>query len=188
MGNSNGANGGNRPPTLDRLKKKEASTAKVLITMSASVAEDLEDAENDLAMIQMRKMQGEEGPEFAAETKAAEEKVRIAKDAAKEDAVEFVFRSVGRKAYDNIVTQNPPTDENRKEVEAQGGDPKTIQWNPYTFPQALVAASMIHPHMSEEEVVELWDSPEWGGNELQQLFYAALAVQQKNRVVQLGNA
>lgn len=176
----------NRPKAMDRLKKKEASRTKVLITMSSDIAEELEEAEAQLSMLQLQEMSGLE----AVSDKVTEARARVdqARAAAREDGVEFVFRSIGRKAYDKIVTDHPPTDSNRKEAEAQGGDPKALQWNPYTFPQALVAAAIVHPKLSAEEIEEMWDSDDWSGRELEQLVFAAMAAQQKNRVVQMGNA
>lgn len=178
----------NRPPVNDRLKKKQASTVKVRITMSDDIATALNEAENNYAMAQMQVMGGEGDLALQAKAEQAEAALQTARQAAEEDAIEFVFRSIGRKAYDKLVTDNQPTKQDEADVVAQGGDPKDLQWSPQSFPTALMAASIVHPQLSEEEVVEMWEGDNWSGNELQTLFFAALAAQQKSRVVQLGNA
>lgn len=180
----------NRPQVKDRQRKKQASRAKVKIIMTDDVAQALEKAQQDFALIQMQEMQGmgEDDPGFKAKAEGARAALRAAEEEAEKDAVEYVFKNVGRKAFDKLITDHPPTDENREDAKAQGGNPDDLNWNPNTFPVALVAAAIIHPQMDEAEVQEMWDDPEWGGGELQQLFWTALAAQQKSRVLQMGNA
>jgi len=178
----------NRPAVKDRLKKKEATRNKVRITMSSDIADALSEAEEAHSLAQMSLMQNEEDADVKRKLVDAEENLRVAKEAAIEDSIEFVFRNVGRKAFDLLIDQHAPTAADRKEAEKQGGNPDSLQWSPSTFPQALVAASIIHPKMTQEEVQEIWDDPDWGGDELTQLFYCALGAQQKSRIVRMGNA
>ena len=180
-------NNENRPPATDRLKKKQAATAKVILSMSDDVGAELEESENAFAMAQMNAMNNPEDTSLVAKLDQAKQALAEARDSAVADGVEFVFRSIGRKAYDRLVNEHPPSNKAKNEAEKQGEDPKNLQWDPYTFPQALVAAAIIHPKLDLDSVEEIWESDDWNGNELQALFYTALSVQQKTRVVQLGN-
>jgi hypothetical protein len=77
--------------------------------------------------------------------------------------VEFVFRGIGRKAFDDLAAANP-------------SDDSGLNWDPETFAPALVAASCEQPKMSEQDVREIWDDPEWSYQECDQLFAGALSV------------
>ncbi len=87
----------------------------------------------------------------------------------KDTEITFVFKAIGRIAYDKIVEDpaNVPSDEQKKEG---------AQFNPDTFPPALVAAAAVDPEISLEEAVEIFGDSEWNGAELQKLFFAALEV------------
>lgn len=181
-------NNGNRPQTLDRLKKKQASTVKVKISMSDDIATQLNEAENAVSLLQMQIMSDSENEDLKAKLASAEAKLTEARNLAEEDAITFVFRSIGRKAYDRLVTAHPPTDAAKAEAVKQGANPEDLSWDPETFPPALMAAAIVHPHLSEEDIQEMWNSEDWSGTELQNLYYAAIAAQQKSRVIQMGNA
>ena len=177
----------NRPPVKDRLRKKEATTNKIRITMTAEVANDLAEAEQDLALAQMQAQSDPENEVLKQKAEMAKDAYEMAKAAAFEDSIEFVFRNIGRKAFDKLIDDHPPTDAEKKELEKSGGNPDQLQWSPNSFPQALVTASIVHPKLDREEVEELWDDDNWGGDELTQLFYTALGAQQKSRILRMGN-
>ena len=86
---------------------------------------------------------------------------------AQETEITFKFSSIGRYAYDELV-EDPrykPTKSDLKEG---------VNFNPLTFPQALVSASGISPEMTLEEAEALFTDPNWNAAELQRIFYAAL--------------
>ena len=87
----------------------------------------------------------------------------------KDTEITFVFKALGRLVYDELVSDpdNAPSDEQKKEG---------AQFNPDTFPPALVAAAAVDPEISLEEAVEIFGDSEWNGAELQKLFFAALEV------------
>lgn len=78
-------------------------------------------------------------------------------------SVEFVFRGIGRKTFEDLTAAHPSKDDGQL-------------WDAETFGPALVAASCEVPAMTEAEVVSLWDDPEWTFYECDQLFAAALSV------------
>ena len=88
-------------------------------------------------------------------------------EASKATEVVFVFKSVGRFRYDELVDENPPT----KDQKADGAD-----FNSDTFPPALVAEACIDPEMTLEDATEIFASPDWNGAELRKIFFGALEV------------
>lgn len=189
------SNGNKRPPTYDHLRsKKKPTIRKVMLSMDSEVEYELWQAQQEFGMAEMM-LQSAEGtraqdPDRYADQEqkynAAKERLKKAEKAAEEDAIEFVFKSIGRKAYDDLVAAHPPTDKNRKEIEKQGGDPDQMAWNPDTFPAALIAASIVKPDLTGEQVQEMWESDDWG-IELETLLTVALSAQQSRRVVEVGN-
>ena len=83
------------------------------------------------------------------------------------------FRSIGRVAYEALLDAHQPTDEQRAKGRAQK---VKVEWNPDTFPPALIAAAAVDPVFSLDEATELWESDDWNGEELLPLFFAAVAV------------
>lgn len=77
--------------------------------------------------------------------------------------VEFVFRGIGRKAFEELAEQYPSAD-------------NPNEWDPARFGPALVAAACEAPKMTEAEAKAIWDDPEWSYQECDQLFAGALSV------------
>ncbi len=91
---------------------------------------------------------------------------------AKGTQVIFTFESIGRLAWDAMVVAHPARAEDKK-IE------KEAAWNLDTFPPALIAASCVEPEMTLEEATEIWEDPDWSGNELTRLFSTAWMVNQE---------
>ena len=84
--------------------------------------------------------------------------------------VEFVFRSIGRKAWSDLVSQHPPTKKQKAELKGN----QRLEWNPETFPIAAVAESCIKPAgVTEDAVQRIAD--EWTHGQWQLLWNACLA-------------
>jgi len=98
--------------------------------------------------------------------------------------VEFAFRSIGRKAFEELLSNCPPTEGQKKDAMKKGEDEPA--WNPDTFMPSLLAASIVTPEISEEEMFEMWESEDWNMAELTALFLAAIQVNQTRKVVDLG--
>jgi hypothetical protein len=78
--------------------------------------------------------------------------------------VSFLFVSVGAKEYDELLTEHPPTQEQRA---------ASATFNVNTFGPALLAAVCREPGLSVGNWSELWTSPTWGRGELMGLFWRA---------------
>lgn len=106
-------------------------------------------------------------PDTAPAIKAKMDEVR---EVSKDTLASFTFRSIGRYRYDELV--GLPKHQPSKEQKTKDG----LNFNPDTFPPALVAASCIEPEMSLEEAEAIFADPDWNGAELQRLFFGALEV------------
>lgn len=84
----------------------------------------------------------------------------------------FTFQDIGRKKYDDLTTAHPPTKEQQKDWEEEGGEGK-LGYNPDTFVPALISVTAISPAISLDEATKICE--EWGNYEVIRLFNAALA-------------
>lgn len=156
-----------RPATFDHLRKKEPLEKTIEVALSDSAFQRVQDLEAEL---------------FTTVDEAAKKKIQKELDLANaeldESTVELKFRSLGRKAYEDLLEQHPPEEEDEDDEEVKKDEQI---WNAKTFPKALVAASLVEPKLSDEEIDILWD--EWNGNEVTALFWAALEVNTSRRLV-----
>lgn len=103
-------------------------------------------------------------PQIARQIQALEEEAREA------EAV-FTFQGLGQGRFAKLQAQHPATDENRK---ALGTD--ELEWNPETFPPALLAASCIAPAElagNVEEWTEIHQT--WSNGQVLRLWAACMA-------------
>lgn len=174
-----------KPATFDHLKKKQPLQRTVMIPLSQDSVDALHDAEQAL---ERAKILGEEDrlPDLQAAYDAARE-------AALEDCVEMTFRSMGRRAYDDLIESFPATEEQKAEWcrdnPKEDGTPadkyKGPSYDVEAFNIHLVAGSCVEPKMTPEQVKEIFD--EWNSTEIAELCVAASEVNTNRRVVQLGN-
>lgn len=101
------------------------------------------------------------------------------------NSIEFVFRAIGRKAYEDLILEHPPTPAQQAKAKKLGQE--GYSWNPDTFPPALIAASMMGPTLlSPQEVLDqIWDNPAWSGPETVLLFGAAIGANESFRQLDL---
>lgn len=93
---------------------------------------------------------------------------------AKDSEVEFVFASIGRRAYTDLGRAHPPTAEQQKEADEAGLG--TLAWNPDTFQPALLAAACESP-TGTTPAWWLTKYDAWGLGQIQRLWRACLAAQ-----------
>lgn len=97
-----------------------------------------------------------------------------------ETTTTFVFEAIAGAAYDALLIAHQPTDEQR---DALG---MGLGWDPTTFPAAVVAASLVEPQLSEDEVRQLFTSKAWSRGEVDQLVTAAILVNNRPRSAAVG--
>lgn len=69
--------------------------------------------------------------------------------------VEFRLRSMGRRDWLTLLAAHPPTKE--QVAEARKAERQAPEFDTDSFPSAAIAASMVDPEMSVEQVAELAD-------------------------------
>lgn len=84
-----------------------------------------------------------------------------------DEAYTFTFRAIGALEYDRLVTDAPPTIDQR----SQGSS-----YNINVFGPSLMAVVVVDPRMSKDEWDEIWRSPDWNRGELMTLFSEAVEV------------
>lgn len=145
------------------MAKKKAVTKRVPIQVDGEVADEI---------LSLRRLHS-----------AARDSDRLSNDPDKAPAIQkkiddlvtksqdtitvFIFKSVGREAYDDMILEHPPTEKQKDD----GAD-----FNTDTFPPALVAASCVEPEITLKEANTIFASDQWNGAELRELFFGALGV------------
>lgn len=175
-----------RSVTMDHLRSaKKPTTKSVTIVLDPALAEAFDEARNryELARIRFEAAQG--NAERADELDEAKSAYDAATAAARESATVFVFRNIGRRAWDELVGEHLPIEEQQKKHRRANPGAGKLTWNPETFPPAAVAACLVDPALSAADVAELWDDENWNDGELMDLFLAAVSVNQQRRTIDL---
>lgn len=184
---------GGRPETYDHLRsKKKPHYQKVTLALDPEVAEQFEEAQGRVRDARLRSLAKPDDEQLQEDLLAAEKCLAQIKPLMGEASVEFIFRSMGRKKYEDLVMANPPTPEQIEQAklhasleEIRNGQ-AVLHHNPDSFPVALISRCLVSPKMSEDEVKNMWDSDDWTGAELMTLFFAAQSVNIKRSQVDLG--
>lgn len=169
----------------DIKKRKKPMIRRVPIAMDGEKADEFNDKVSALSDAEARLRDDPRDKALIREVDTLKAEVEEFREEIKDDVVDFVFRSVGRKRYEDLVQGCPPTKKQIADARKEGAD-GDLGWNPETFPPTLIAAALVEPEMTEEEVFEIWESDDWNQAELVTLFMAAMAVNAERRVVDLG--
>lgn len=181
-----------KPIPLDHLRsQKKASTASTWLVQDLDKLDEFENLENQV--VEARKRFGmfpglegtlEELNRLEDELKQAAEELRHP-----DVSIKFVFRSIGAKAYEDLVTAHPLSDEKKEELKSKGIDPDALAFDADTFAPALVAASCISHELTYEFVKDEImgdDSGDWSQSDIKSLYSAALEANTRQRDVNLG--
>lgn len=165
-----------RAASKDQILAKKPRTAQVEIVLDDDLV-----LEHDRLLIELEAARRNGHTE---EQVAALEKDLANKRAAVDEVTKVLtFRAMGARRYDELVDEHPPTDQ--QQAEAQERFNRPAPYNPDTFPVALIAASLVEPELTVEEVERIWN--EWNRDERLALFEAAMDVNSRaTRVGDLG--
>lgn len=170
--------------TFAQIKaEKKPATKTVLMVLDPELGGRYLDAEETLKEAKSKLDLWPDQKEHKAAFAKARREFDAIRTEVEENSAEFVLRALSRPMVDRLMDEHPATKKQVDEAEDEGKTPPT--WNGDTFPQALVAASLVEPEVTLEDVQGMWDSPDWNQAELMTLFMAALEVQQTRRVVDL---
>lgn len=174
--------GAQGPDPLARLAKKKPREVRVSILLDDQLATDVAestDAEFSAQSLHDRRPTVETEAALTAAKKTAER----ARKAADQNTVEFTFAGIGRDAWEALVADHPATSDQTQDAISRGG---FLQWNPKTFPPAVVAACCASPVLDPVVVAGWWTDPAWSVADTDALFDAASEANLVRRVRDLG--
>lgn len=147
----------------------QPSEVPVRICLDTRGVRALEDLEAQLAEAEAADATSNRTPEAPG----IAERIVSARQELLDAEVEFVFRGIGRRAFTDLVRAHPATEEQQALV-AGGG--QRLEWNPDTFPPALLAAACVSPaDTTKDWWVAKYD--QWAPGQLQRLWNACLSAQ-----------
>lgn len=114
----------------------------------------VEAAEKQLARAEAAEARMLSKPQSAAandELDAAQKELEDAYEAAREHLVDFKVRSIPSDEWEELVSEHPPTPEQREDLADMFGNPP--DYNPRTFPEAAVALCLVEPEVDSIEDV-----------------------------------
>jgi hypothetical protein len=176
-----------RPRTADHLKSaKKPVQVTVAIHHDDELVVAYEEASDALARAEL--LQDHDADKDAAEIVQLREAKSAAAEALREATTFITFKSMGRKAYQALIEEHPPTEEQKKQYQTEHG--MEAPYDQETFAPALVAACAYDSDgeliWTVEEAEEVFE--EWNSSEIVTLFQAAIQCNSARRVTDLGKA
>lgn len=168
----------------DIKKTKKPVVKKVLIALDGEKADEFNEARARVEDLEQKSLDNPRDKTIQADLVGAKADYEALKETIGDDLVEFTFRSIGRRRYEEIFEECPATSKQKQEAIKAGEEEP--QWNPETFPPAIIAASIVEPEMTDDDVYDMWESTDWNQAELTSLFLAALTANAERKVVDLG--
>jgi len=148
----------------------------IRVPMRADLIDTLQLLEVELRQAAQRDKDGAATASLADRPKApvVAERIQALERELADSEVEFKFRAIGRRAYDQLLAEHPPTAIQVKEAKAQG---VVALYNLDTFPPALAAACCVQPAgATVEHLRKAYD--EWSPGQWSVLWRAVIAVTQ----------
>ena len=177
-----------RPATLDRLKSKKGITRRIPVYLDGDLVDAFREAEAEWIKATTDPVLSKDQDLRDVLKTAMEE----AKEALDEQTDWLILKRPvitvdgeelrGRKAYEWLISDNPPTEAQNEENQKQYK--QDAPYNADTFPAALISACLDEPRLDTKEVAELIE--EWSTPEILNLFAIAMEVSNTNQVGYLG--
>ncbi|TXS35354.1 hypothetical protein [Streptomyces sp. t39] len=135
------------PNIEDILKRAKPRQKSVWVCLAGDLLAEVDRLERELREV------GEGwSPDSLAATDPREKiakRIKSVREQMKKAETEFAFRSIGDRAWSDLVAAHPP--------KKQGPGGQTLMWDPDTFPRALIAASAVDPVMTPEQLDALFE-------------------------------
>lgn len=176
---------------MDHLRSKKKPIRKtVWVAGDSEIADELSELEASLSRLEgsLAAMPANSNRREAADLEAARirDEVHALRGRNKESSIKFVFQAISRRRYDELIDEFPPTEEQIAKHKADGST-DALEFNPDTFPYALIAECTVEPEVDREELAEwLREGDEWNNAEVLTLFMAAMEVNQTRRLITMG--
>jgi hypothetical protein len=163
--------------TLKELRRKKPITIEHLIPADDDQNRRLKEAEQQLGIVMFT---GDEDQVARARAALEEAKAEV-----RRDGITMVFQCVGRKRYQEILEEHPPTAAQLARADEEKRERPVM--DPDTFWPVLLSETVVGSLTPEQWQAEVLDSKDWGAGEVAQLRDLATAVNTSTRVGELGN-
>ena len=173
-----------RPATLDHLRAKPRPYRIVEIHGDLDAVRDLAAAEKRLLEAQMAIPSGVDEAERERRLAEATAEVDRLKELVESSTRQVLMGGVGRVRKRALLDEHPPRESDHAKAKEQGA--QAAEFNLDSYPVALIAASLIDPQVTEEELEEI--TAEWTDGEFMMLWFAALEVNAESSLVGSGKA
>jgi hypothetical protein len=172
---------------LDHQRSRKKPVRKpVWIAGDTEVADELSELEASLSRVkfQSETIQDETRREAALQQLIElEEKIALKKEEVRSTSIKFLFQGLSPKAYDHLLGEHPPTDEQQRKAKDAGQD---APFNEETLPYALITACCIEPDMEPSDLLEWLTDGSFNQAEIMSLFLTATEVNQTRKIINLG--
>jgi hypothetical protein len=162
--------------------KKKPATQDVWIVSDDSLGAEYEEANRELLEARVSLNLTPNSYDAKERVEKAEVLLDEVIDRIKESSMQFTFRSISRKKLDKLLEDNQPSAKAKAKAEEAGEE---LNFDPDSFPPALIAATCISPELTLEEAQEIWESDDWTQGELLSLLGAAMTANARGGAVSL---
>ena len=168
-----------KPPT-DHLPSRKRRRQKTLRFVTDWEAKDrLDELDRE---IQVKRFSS--NPSVQEQAKKLEDERVDLEAQVKKTSIKIVVQSMGRRAYEDLLGEHPPTTAQVEDFKKQGGRGQ-LPFNTDTYPMALIMASLTEPEPTDE-VKEWLDGDDWTAGEIQEIFTACVSINSENNILELG--
>lgn len=171
----------------DHKKKKQPMMATAYVPNDPELGEEYGRLQQELDLLRLRMLDTTDvDKDIRDRFDILQPAVQNMANEIRDGALVFKFRSIGRRAFENLIDAHAPTDKSKAGLKKNGQPEDALRWDPDSFIPALVEASCFEwPEGIELKLI--WDSPDWNDSELGELGTKALIANQGMRVVPMGN-
>lgn len=162
-----------KPSMGEILRMKKPNTRTCVILLDSSLNHKLDALDREIDLLQRKVKAGTSSLADNSQKKLDEliSQYEELEQEAEQFMVEFKFQDIGRKAYDALIRDNPPSTEEKEEYKAAGGE-GVLPYSFNTFPPRLLVECSVDPKIELEEAEEMFES--WAEGDLELLFNTAL--------------
>lgn len=162
-------------PTMSEIKRiKKPNQRSCHILLDSSLSHRIDEKVREIELLE-RRQKGKIGGSLADTTVKELEQLIAELETLEEEAaeytVEFTFQDIGRRAYDDLLKEHRPSEDEKKEYKEAGGE-GVLGYSTATFPIALISRCSLTPKITIQEAEEIFN--EWSEGDIELLFMTAL--------------
>lgn len=166
------------------LKSKKKPVVKTVpIVMDSVLADEFNTINERVNLLKRRLDINPKDQDAKRELVDLEAELERLTEANLDNIVEFTFKSIGRKGFEEILEEYPATAAQKRDAKREGNEEPGFDID--TFPPALLAAALVSPSLTADDIADMWDSDDWNHAELMVLFLSAMEVNQQRKIIDI---